>query len=131
MVRYQKGDFVVAKMDIQYDAVFAGENDVFKGAVGQVQEILMNVQIQKAESTESAATNQSLHQKFSIFLQGVNLFCDDKDYTPKDLGMGYSTFLAVKWLSGRQKGKCLKTHQSNVKRITEEEAQYIIKMQRD
>ena len=108
MVRYQKGDFVVAKMDIQYDAVFAGENDVFKGAVGQVQEILMNVQI-----------------------QGVNLFCDDKDYTPKDLGMGYSTFLAVKWLSGRQKGNCLKTHQSNVKRITEEEAQYIIKMQRD
>ncbi len=106
MVRYKKGDYVVAKMDIRYDPVFAGENDVKKGAVGQVQEILMNVQI-----------------------QGVNLFCDDKDYTPKDLGTGFSTFLAVKWLTGFQKDKCLKTHQSNVKRITEEEAKYIIKMQ--
>jgi hypothetical protein len=108
MVRYKPSDYVVAKMDIKYDAVFAGENDVVKGSVGQIQEILMNVQI-----------------------QGVNLFCDDKDYTPTDLGTGYSTFLAIKWLSGPQKGKCLKTHQSNVKRITKEEAQYIIKMYKD
>ena len=107
MVRYKAGDYVVAKMDIRYDAVFAGENDVAKGDVGKIREILMNVQI-----------------------QGVNLFCDDKDYTPQDLGTGFSTFLAIKWLSGRQKEKCLKTHQSNVKRITEEEAKYIIKMRR-
>jgi hypothetical protein len=95
-------------MKIIYDAIFAGENDVEKGDVGKIKEVLMNVQI-----------------------QGVNLFCDDKDYTPQDLGMGFSTFLAISWLSGKQKGKCLKTHQSNVKRITEEEAKYIIKMQRD
>lgn len=108
MVRYKAGDYVVAKMDIKYDAVFAGENDVAKGDVGFVKEILMNVQI-----------------------QGVNLFCDDKDYTPQDLGTGYSTFLAITWLSGKQIGKCLKTHQSNVKRITEEEAKYIVKITKD
>ncbi|MBU0497910.1 MAG: hypothetical protein KKG04_08170 [Candidatus Thermoplasmatota archaeon] len=104
MVRYKPGDYIVAKMDILYDPVFAGVNDVKEGCVGKVEEVLMNVQI-----------------------QGVNLFCDDKDYTTHDLGTGFSTFLAVQWLTGPQKGKCLKTHQSNVKRITEEEAQFLIK----
>jgi len=107
MVDFLNGDYVMAKIDIHYDDIYAGENDVNKGDIGQVKNILRNVQI-----------------------KAVRLFCEEKGMKEEEFGTGFSTFLAVNWLTGEQKGKCLRTHKSNVSKITEEEAQYLLKLKK-
>lgn len=107
MAEFETGDYVIAVRDIKYEPVYAGKNDVKKGDLGKIHRVLLNVQI-----------------------QAVKLFCQDKDFTDEELGTGFSTFLAINWLTGEQKGKCLRTHKSNVKKISEAEARYILKIKR-
>ena len=107
MPRLRIGDYVVSKIDIKYNQVFDEKNDIKRGDVGQIKEILKNVPI-----------------------QAISVFCEDKDYTSDDLGSGYSTFLSIEWLTGPQKGRCLRTHKSNVAQISKKEASYLLKIKK-
>ncbi len=107
MVEFVKNEYVTANHDIHYDEIYAGENDITSGDLGQVKKVLRNVQI-----------------------KAVKLFCEEKGMKEEELGMGHSTFLSINWLTGKQKGNCLRTHKSNVSKISDEEAKYLLKIKK-